>query len=239
MDFFHDSMIFLDNFKIGLSFCHRNRAGCATFPMHSILTSIHFFLAFFLRLFFLFTPFFILSTFLALTGGELPAVRRRLAISISGNAALVCLLIFLFGTWIMRAFGITVAAFRAGSGLLLMLSAVTLVYGANQKKQESSANLNELALVPLAVPVTAGPATLGALMVAGMDTESLLLKLISVLAIIAASAAVGLMLFFSDRIEALLGRPRIAILSKITGLILSAIAAQMLVIGIRELWNIF
>jgi small neutral amino acid transporter SnatA (MarC family) len=47
------------------------------------------------------------------------------------------------------------------------------------------------------------------------------------------------MLFFSDRIENLFGRPRIAILSKITGLILSAIAAQMLVAGVRELWSTF
>ncbi|MFA6931434.1 MAG: MarC family protein, partial [Lentisphaeria bacterium] len=146
------------------------------------------------------------------------------------------LLIFLFGVWIMQAFGITVAAFRAGSGLLLMLTAVNLVYGGSQKKHETADNLQELALVPLAVPVTAGPATLGALMVAGMDTESLLLKFISVLGIVAASAMVGLMLYFSERIENLLGRPRIAILSKITGLILSAIAAQMLIHGIRELW---
>ena len=207
--------------------------------MPSFLLSIHHFFAFFLRLFFLFTPFFVLSTFLALTSGETQDVRRRLAVSIASNAAFVCILIFLFGTWIMRAFGITVAAFRAGSGVLLMLSAVSLVHGSNQKKQEYAENLNELALVPLAVPVTAGPATLGAMMVAGMDTESMVLKAISVLAILAASAAVGLMLFFSDRIENLFGRPRIAILSKITGLILSAIAAQMLVTGVRELWNTF
>jgi len=207
--------------------------------MSSFLFSIHHFFAFFLRLFFLFTPFFILSTFLALTSGETQEVRRRLAVSIASNAAFVCILIFLFGAWIMRAFGITVAAFRAGSGVLLMLSAVSLVHGSNQKKQEYAENLNELALVPLAVPVTAGPATLGAMMVAGMDTESMVLKAISVLAILAASAAVGLMLFFSDRIENLFGRPRIAILSKITGLILSAIAAQMLVAGVRELWSTF
>jgi multiple antibiotic resistance protein len=205
--------------------------------MNSFLFHIHFLLAFVLRLFFLFTPFFILSTFIVVTEGEDKRVRRRLAVSISVNAALVCLLIFLFGTWIMRAFGITVAAFRAGSGFLLMLTAVSLVFGSNQNRDDTGKNLQELALVPLAVPVTAGPATLGALMVVGMDTTSILLKLVSVVGIVIASACVGSMLFFSDRIEALLGRSRIAILSKITGLILSAIAAQMLVCGARELWG--
>ncbi|NMA42517.1 MAG: MarC family protein [Oligosphaeraceae bacterium] len=204
--------------------------------MSDFFACLHFFLAFYLRLFFLFTPFFVLSSFLAMTEDEALSERRRLAISISKNAAAVCLLIFLFGVWIMQAFGITVAAFRAGSGALLMLSAVSLVYGDRQKKQQNHESLSELALVPLAVPVTAGPATLGALMVSGMDTVLWSHKFMSVLAIIAASATIGIMLYYSGRIEEFIGRPRITVLSKVTGLILSAIAMQMLVAGVCELW---
>jgi len=204
--------------------------------MSEFFSGLHFFLAFYLRLFFLFTPFFVLGSFLSLTRDETLVERHRLALSIACNAAAVCLLIFGFGVWIMQAFGITVAAFRAGSGVLLMLSAISLVYGEQQKKQASSGSLSELALVPLAVPVTAGPATLGALMVSGMDTVLWTQKLISVLAIVAASATIGFMLYYSVRLEEFVGRSRIAVLSKITGLILSAIAAQMLVTGVCELW---
>jgi len=204
--------------------------------MTVFLQYMHFFLAFTLRLFFLFTPFFILSTFLSLTRSEEPSARHKLAFNIASSAAAVCIVIFLFGVWFMRAFGITVAAFRAGSGFLLMLSAISLVYGKEQKEQANAESLNEMALVPLAVPVTAGPATLGTLMVAGMDCDSIMLKIISVVGIVAAAAMIGALLYYSTKLEDFIGKARIKILSKVTGLILSAIAAQMLVEGIRELW---
>lgn len=203
----------------------------------NILPDLHHFVAFSLRLFFLLTPFFVLSTFLTVTGGAEPAEKRRLAINVCLGAMSVSLLIFLFGSLIMLVFGITVSAFRAGSGVLLLLSAITLVNGGYSRRQEYGDNLHEIALVPLAVPVTAGPAVLGALMVEGMDMEGWRLKMVTVLAIMAANAAVGVMLYVADRIADLLGRSRIMILSKITGLVLSAIAMQMIVAGVRELWQ--
>ncbi|NLF93642.1 MAG: MarC family protein [Oligosphaeraceae bacterium] len=199
--------------------------------------ALHFFVAFTLRLFFLLTPFFALSSFLALTSAESSREEKhRLAVNVTVSATAVCISIFLFGDWIMAIFGITVAAFRAGSGLLLMLSAVALVYGSAQKKLDPGERLQDLATVPLAVPITAGPATLGALMVSGMDTSGWQLKCLCVAGIICGTAAVGVMLYFSDLIEGVLGKSKIAILSKVTGLILSAIAAQMLVAGVRELF---
>lgn len=203
----------------------------------NILPDLHHFIAFSLRLFFLLTPFFVLSTFLTVTTGAERVEKRRLALNVCLGATSVSLLIFLFGSLIMLVFGITVSAFRAGSGVLLLLSAITLVNGGFSRRQEFGDNLRELALVPLAVPVTAGPAVLGALMVAGMDMEGWRLKTVTILAIIAANVAVGAMLYVADRIADLLGRPRIMILSKITGLILSAIAMQMIVTGVRELWQ--
>ena len=205
--------------------------------MSSFLHYTHFFLAFTLRLFFLFSPFFILSSFLSITQDEDSVSRHRLALTLSINVAVVCIAIFLFGVWIMQAFGITVAAFRAGSGLLLMLVAINLVYGSEETNYVNAKNLQELVLVPLAVPITAGPATLGALMVAGMDCESLLERLFSVLGILAAATITGIMLYYSKKLEEIIGKARIKILSKVTGLILSAIAAQMLVEGVRELWQ--
>ena len=137
----------------------------------------------------------------------------------------------------MKIFGITVDAFRTGSGVLLLLVAVSLVYGPqNQKMDFKKENLMDLAIVPLAVPITAGPATLGALMVLGLETPLLSGKIITVVSLLGAVASIGAMLYYSERIEKMLGRASISILSKITGLILSANAAQMIVIGVRQLW---
>lgn len=203
----------------------------------TFLQGLHLAVALYLKLFFLLTPFFVLGTFLTLTAGSDHALKQRLAVRIAAGAAIVTLVIFFYGTWIMKLFGITVDAFRTGSGILLLLVAISLVYGTQNPKTElQKDNLMDLAVVPLAVPITAGPATLGTLMVMGLETPLVIGKIITATALIAAIASIGVMLFFSERIEKMLGRASIAILSKLTGLILCAIAAQMIVIGVRQLW---
>ncbi len=138
----------------------------------------------------------------------------------------------------MKLFGITVDAFRAGSGVLLLLTAVSLVLGKDpEKKTEKKADeLLDMAIVPLATPITAGPATLGALMVMGTTTPDIQGKIITSIAIVMACCSIGFMLMVSDKINKALGRANITILSKITGLILSAIALQMIVVGAKGLW---
>ena len=203
----------------------------------TILQGLHLAIALYLKLFFLLTPFFVLGTFLTLTAGSDSALKQKLAVRIAVGAAIVTLVIFFYGTWIMKLFGITVDAFRTGSGVLLLLVAISLVYGTqNQKNDYQKENLLDLAIVPLAVPITAGPATLGTLMVMGLETPLIIGKVITAVSLVGAVASIGVMLFYSERIEKVLGRASISILSKITGLILSAIAAQMIVIGVRQLW---
>ena len=88
-------------------------------------------------------------------------------------------------------------------------------------------------MVPLAIPITIGPATVGALLVIGASVDTLGERLISMAAFIFASLSVGLMLLTANTIERVVGRPGLTILSKITGLILSALSAQIVFTGIR------
>lgn len=203
----------------------------------TLFQSLHFGIALYLKLFFLLTPFFVLSTFLTITSGSIDSLKQRLAFRISAGALFVTAAIFFFGTYIMQLFGITVDAFRTGSGVLLLLVAVSLVYGKqNESDSTSPEHLLEMAIVPLAVPITAGPATLGTLMVMGLETPLYIEKAITFIALTAAISSIGMMLYHSKKIEKFLGRSSISILSKVTGLILSAIAAQMIVTGVKHLW---
>jgi len=199
---------------------------------------IHQGFAIYIKLFFLLTPFFVLGTFISLTQGSDRGLKTKLAIRIALGAASVTLAIFFAGSWIMKLFGITVDAFRAGSGVLLLLTAISLVLGKTDEAREiKPEKLMDMAIVPLAVPITAGPATLGALMVMGTTAPNVYIRLITGLAIVMACASIGIMLVTSDRINKLLGHSNISILSKITGLVLSAIALQMIVVGAKNLWN--
>ena len=192
----------------------------------------------YLKLFFLLTPFFVLGTFITLTDGIDGAMRRKLAMRITLGATCVTLIIFLAGSLIMKVFGITVDAFRGGSGVLLMITAINLVFGKDATQHETRADkLMDRAVVPLATPITAGPATLGTLMVMGTTAETYESRMITAVAIILACCSIGLMLAISDRIHKLLGLAKITIISKLTGLILSAIAVQMIVVGASNLWQ--
>ena len=194
----------------------------------------------YLTFFFLLTPFFVLSVFLSMTEESDMKTRHSLAIRIALGASCVCLAIFYGGSWLMRLFGITVDAFRAGSGVLLLLVAIKLVYGEDspeQQRHKSDAELIKDAVVPLAVPITAGPATLGTLIVIGLKEMSWNEKLVTAAAMVAACWTIGVMLFFSGGIVRVLGRTIIAMLGKITGLILSAIAMSMIITGVHALWT--
>lgn len=191
-----------------------------------------------LKFFFLLTPFFVLSMFLSVTKDFAPAQRKKLAFKVVNAALIACLVILLFGRWIFDIFGITLNAFRIGGGILLFLSAIQLVNGAAGKIQGDSQKLDtDIAVVPLAIPVTVGPATTGALMIFGADADSFHSLLLYSCGLVIAHTALFLVLSGSNLLERILKHQGIVILSKLTGLILSALAAEMIFTGAKGFWR--
>lgn len=187
-----------------------------------------------LKFFFLLTPFFVLSMFLSVTKDHTPSQRKILAFKVANAALITCIVILLFGRWIFDIFGITLNAFRIGGGVLLFLSAIQLVNGAADKvKNKSQETDSDIAVVPLAIPVTVGPATTGALMIIGATADSIGNLLIYVGGLLIAHTVLFLILSGSNMLERLLKHQGIVILSKLTGLILSALAAEMIFTGAK------
>ena len=194
---------------------------------------LSFMLAVWMKIFFLFTPFFALSMFLSLTTGYSAARRRRLVLQVALALAAVCLVLFFFGNLLFAVFGITVDCFRVGAGGLLFLSAVSMVQRTPQQ-QLAQGDDEDIAVVPLAVPVIAGPATIGTLLVMGADVTSTAERIAGCAALLLAIGAVAGVLLFGSYIEKLLGKRGINILSKLTGLVVAALAAQMILQGVRN-----
>ncbi|OPZ60690.1 MAG: hypothetical protein BWY87_00314 [Deltaproteobacteria bacterium ADurb.Bin510] len=185
-----------------------------------------------LQFFFLLTPFFVLSMFLALTPERSPAEKNRLALQVTVAVVITCLTLFFLGNALFKVFGITLDAFRIGAGGLLFLSAVDLIRGNPANPADKPGN--DIAVVPLAIPITVGPATTGALLVMGAEMVAPMQRLIGSAALTAAGLALGLLLLLSTAIEKLIGQTGLVILSKLTGLILSALAAQIVFTGIQN-----
>ena len=204
----------------------------------------------FLKFLFLLTPFFVLSMFLSMTQGWEMKQKRLLALRIGIAAFSTCMVLLFFGKWIFQAFDITLDAFRIGGGALLFLSAVGLVNGKVEDKKapavedkkahvveddDTDSRISNIAVVPLAIPVTVGPGTIAALLVIGADTTAVKMQLVSASALTTALFCLTSILFLSSWIEQKLGRNVIVILSKITGLVLAAMASQMIFTGIRRI----
>ena len=183
-----------------------------------------------LKFFFLTTPFFALSMFLAMTPDLTERERDRLANRVVVAAWVITMLMFLCGQVIFRVFGISVDAFRIGAGALLFLSAVSLM---NPKVNPGERREGgDIAVVPLAMPVIIGPAICGPLLVMGAEIGDLKGRLVAMAAMTTSLYALWVILRMAAWIEKHFGLRGLSILMRLTGLILSALSAQMIMTGV-------
>jgi len=192
------------------------------------------FFSVFIKIFFMMTPFFVLSVFLTITNEAENKEKIKLALKVTLSVIILSLILFFFGKHIFSVFGITLDAFRIGAGILLFLTAVELIHGAKDGQTVEGKNLTELAVVPLAIPITIGPGTIGILLVMGAELKTAAELLTASLALLSAILLIGIMLLLSVFFKRLMGEQGLLIISKITGLFLSAISAQIVFTGIKN-----
>ncbi|MBP7275584.1 MAG: MarC family protein [Kiritimatiellae bacterium] len=194
---------------------------------------MHLFISVWLKFLFVLSPFFVLPVFLSLTDGYGEPQQRKLAIRVTVAVGIVCLVLFLSGSRIFHLLGITLDSFRIGAGALLFLSAIQLAQSGSsvmRTPQES-----DPAVVPLAVPVIVGPAVAGTVMVMSAECTRWWERVIVLGALGWAIICVGALLYVAAVIQRKLGRDGLAVLAKLSGLILAALAAQIIFTGIRNL----
>ena len=92
-----------------------------------------------------------------------------------------------------------------------------------------------MAVVPMAIPYTVGPATIGVLLLMGANVRSMHQRIVEILAITAVGVLMGLLLVFARKLELVLKEKGLSILGKLTGIYLVALAAQLIVDGARGL----
>ena len=191
-------------------------------------------IAVWIKFFFLLTPFFVLSVFLSVTAGWENVKRNRLSLKVIVAVLAVCLVLFFFGTPLFNLLGITLDSFRIGAGTLLFLTAISLMRGVDMGAEvQPTGTGTDIAVVPLAIPITVGPGTTGALLVMGAENVELTQKISGCAGLVLAVLSLMVMMLAAGWLERVLGKQGIGILSKLTGFFLSAMAAQMIFTGIR------
>jgi multiple antibiotic resistance protein len=192
-------------------------------------------------IFFLVDPFAALPTFLAITAGADAARRKRTARKGAFTALIVLGTFALSGEAIFRLFGITLPAFELAGGIVLLLIGLDMLEAKRSPTQEAAgdteaaARKEEAGVVPLGVPMLAGPGAITSVMVLVGQVQRPW-QMAAILGSILFTAVVSyLVLGHSDRVVRLLGETGIRILVRIMGLLLVALAAQYFVNGLADL----
>ncbi|AMD92897.1 MarC family protein [Desulfomicrobium orale] len=185
-----------------------------------------------IKLFFLVTPFFVISVFLSMTEHMTTVEQRRVATRTTISVAIISLVLYFAGNPIFATLGITLDGFRIGAGSLLFLSAVTMVSG-KRSTQEVPPDA-DFAVVPLAIPITVGPATIGGLLILGAELGGIAERIVGTAALLSACLSVGALLFSARVLKKVLGTVGLSIMTKITGLVLSAMSAQIVFTGVKN-----
>ena len=169
--------------------------------------------------------------FLGLVADKSARVRRTLAIQAAGVSLLVISIFALFGRLILGYLNISIEALQAAGALLLLLVALELLTG-NAKKHSDDDNSN-IALVPLGTPLLAGPGAIVATMIFVQQVESPAMAAGLIAAVIAVHLAIAAALMASTTILRVIKESGVTLVARIAGLLLAAIAVQMLVDAIR------
>jgi multiple antibiotic resistance protein len=161
--------------------------------------------------------------------------------SIAG--ALLLLFFAFFGAFLFKMFGVSLAAFRVAGGVLLMLTALDMLRAqtaktrATDKETQEGIEKEDIAIVPLAMPVLSGPGSIAAVMVLMSDQDTWPRGGAVAIAIAITFSATYFILAGAARLTKVLGRTGIAVTERIFGLLLAALAIQFIFDGAKALWT--
>ena len=175
--------------------------------------------------------------FIALTRKEKAQKQKRLALQAVLISFSVIIVFALFGNQILGFLDISLPSLQASGGLLLLLVALELLTG--KDAEPSKTGDVSVALVPLGTPLLAGPGAIAATIIFVRQSNNLADFLTIILGLIAVHVILYLFLRFSIPVMRIVGRGGITVATKLAGLLLAAIAVQMMVGAIAEFVKIY
>ena len=192
--------------------------------------------------FFVVDPLGVVPLFIAMTAHDSPAKTQAMALKASITGALLLICFALFGAFLFKLFGVTLPAFKVAGGLFLILTALDMVRArpsqtrTSQAETEEGTQKDDIAIVPLAIPLLSGPGSIATVMVLMAKGGADLATGAAVCAAVVLTFLVTwLLLRSAHHVKRYLGQTGIAIMQRVFGLILGAIAVQFVFEGAKEL----
>ncbi len=179
--------------------------------------------------------------FASLTRGASAAERRRLAIRSAGIAWGILMFFALLGEPLLRTLGISLSAFRLAGGIMLFMIALDMVFERRTERREERAReiegtpeAEDISVFPMAIPMIAGPGSIASIMLLSARAEGT----VEGATVLAAMTAVILLtlvaLLAAGPLMKLIGAKLEAMITRILGVILAALAVQFVLDGLER-----
>src|SRR6201996_8582255 len=200
----------------------------------------HLFASSFTTLFVAIGPVEVASMFLALTAGMDAAHRRNLAILAATTALGVLLAFALGGIQLLSLIGVGLPAFRTAGGVLLLMVSADLLLAQHSaissitstEEHEAKIHKTDIAIFPLAIPLTAGPGSMTAMVLLMGKADTLVDSAIVVAAMVVMIALTFASMLLSDRLMKVLGVTGANVIARVSGIFLAALAMQFIFDGL-------
>lgn len=180
--------------------------------------------------------------FITATSGWSAADRAKTAKTVAMTVFLVLASSAFIGDQLLDFFGITIPSFQVGGGILIMLIAINMMHGKQShtrqtpEEAQTLAEREVIAIVPLSIPLLAGPGAIGSMIIAAQESHRMTTHLLLVVPVLVVSFIIWLTLRVSNGIALQLGSIGINVVTRLMGLILAAMAVEFIAHGLAGLF---
>jgi multiple antibiotic resistance protein len=181
-----------------------------------------------------------LGVFAGMTSDRSADEARRIAWTCAAAVAITLLVVTWTGSFLLQLFGISVDSLRTAGGIIVLLIGLHMLFNKAEHKHtpqelEDAKQRSSIGIVPLAIPIVAGPGSMAAVLVAGQQHPAVLGKLEMSLVIVVMAALIGLLFQYASPVAKTLGEAGMGVVTRVMGLVLAAIAMGMLADGLKGL----
>lgn len=204
---------------------------------------LEYFLNAFATLFVTIDPIGLAPIFLAVTAGTAAETRRMIAVRSCVIAVIILMLFAIAGDSILGLLGISISAFRIAGGLLLFWTAFEMVFEKRQQRKSATAKkatvdhkeAQDLAVFPLAIPLISGPGSISASVLSASQAPDLFALAGFLGLILLVVGMVFLVFLIADRLDRYITETARAVLTRLLGVLLAALAVQFIADGVKAL----
>lgn len=186
-------------------------------------------------------PLGIIPIFVTMTAGHTDADRKRIARIAAQTVAVALIISTLLGEKVLEMFGISIASFKVGGAILIMLNAIAMMQAAPTRDKQTPEEAEEavakasIAVVPLGIPLLAGPGAMSTIVIYASEKKAVLHLGAVVLMVIAVAVVTWLALRIATKVGRLMSTTTLNVATRIMGLLLAALAVEIFASGIVEL----